>query len=226
MKIALISDIHSNLFYLQEVLKRVKKEKVNAIYCLGDLIGYYDKADEVVALLRENNIQSVKGNHEQYLLGISDYNRDNEHIYGIENQKSILSEENMEFLRNLPESLEVSIEGKKFYMTHSLPNNCLQYAYSVKDLDKKFISNYDYYCFGHTHIPMVSYQYGTCIINSGAVGQPRDYTKKPTFALVDLLKDSVTIVKVDVDENEYSKSLLEKGFSEKLIKILQRERGQ
>lgn len=53
MKIALISDIHSNLFYFEKVLHEIEKENVDDIYCLGDLVGYYDKPNEVIDLIKK-----------------------------------------------------------------------------------------------------------------------------------------------------------------------------
>lgn len=226
MKIALISDIHANLFYLTKVLEQIEKDQVDNIYCLGDLIGYYDKPNEVIDLIRKKNIICIKGNHEKYLLGELEYNINNEEIYGIKKQRKIITKNNYDFLNDLAENIEVMISDKSFYITHSLPNDSLSYIYDLRDLDKSFLSKYDYYCFSHTHIPIISYQYGTCIINTGSVGQPRDYTAKPSYIVIDIKYDSVVLKKVNVDNQDYLKSLVENKYHNSLIKILNRGKNE
>jgi len=147
MKIAFISDIHSNYFYFKKVMLQIEKSNVDEIYCLGDMIGYYDKPDKVTELIINKNIKCIKGNHEKYLLGEIGYNKKNENIYRIENQRRTLSKENLNFLQSLPDSIEKKIDNKKFYLTHSLPNNTTSYIRSIHDLDSINSKNYDYYCF-------------------------------------------------------------------------------
>ena len=226
MKIALISDIHSNLYYLEEVLKEIGKDHIEKLFCLGDLVGYLNKPNEVIELIREKNIICIKGNHEKYLLDELKYNTNNENIYGIQKQKKIITQENLNFLDKLPNELEFIINGKSFYITHSLPNNCSNHIYELKDLDKRFISKYDYYCFAHTHIPIISYHYGTCIINSGSVGQPRDYTRKPSFVVVNLEEEAIMLKKINVDYRNFSKEIENEKYSIELIKVLNRGKNE
>ena len=67
MKIAVISDIHGNYDALVEVLKRAKKEKVDHLLVLGDIVGYYYHPDKILKLLSEWSFDMVKGNHEVIL---------------------------------------------------------------------------------------------------------------------------------------------------------------
>ena len=39
-RIALISDIHSNMAALNAVLRDIDSQQVDSIYCLGDVVGY------------------------------------------------------------------------------------------------------------------------------------------------------------------------------------------
>lgn len=224
-KIAIISDIHSNLFYFEKVLEVIEKLNVDKIYCLGDLVGYYDKPNEVIELVIKKNIISVVGNHEKYLLGKLNYNSKNESIYGIKNQRKIITKKNLDFLKSLPEKIEFTNNLKKFYLTHSLPNDVSTYVYELKNLDKNFISQYDYYCFGHTHIPVISYKYGTCVINPGSIGQPRDFTRTPSFVIVNLDNDMVSLKKINVNFKKYSKNLINSGYDYRLTNILNRTKN-
>lgn len=226
MKIAIISDIHSNLRYLTSVLVDIDGEVVDQIYCLGDLVGYYDEPDGVISLIRERKIKAIKGNHDKYLLGELDYNLEKDRLYNLNKQKHIISENNLEFLTSLPSEIVLKLSGKNIYMTHSLPSNCEQYIYNVQDLSVELIKHYDYYFLGHTHIPLVTMHYGTYIINPGSVGQPRDYTNKPSYAIVDLVQDTVLIKKVSVDNERYIKELESKGYDNKLIDILNRGKNE
>jgi putative phosphoesterase len=221
-RIAFISDIHSNLTYLEKVLDKIDQDNVDRIYCLGDMIGYYDKPNEVIDLIIKKNISCIKGNHEKYILDVLNYNIENENIYRIKKQKKIITKIHLEFLNNLPDNIQFSLCGKKFYLTHSLPNDCLAYLDDLKKLDKNFISQLDYYCYGHTHIPLITYKYGACIINPGSIGQPRDFSMKPSYAIVDVVNELSNLNKVNVDYKSYSEILSNKNYSVKSINILKK----
>src|SRR5688572_25809564 len=65
MRIALISDIHANLPALEAVLADVDADNtIDAIYHLGDLVGYAPWPNEVVALLQARRIMGVAGNYD------------------------------------------------------------------------------------------------------------------------------------------------------------------
>jgi predicted phosphodiesterase len=64
MRIAVISDIHSNLEALRQVLTDIGNSNIDTVVCLGDNIGYGPEPNKVVTLIRDHNIPSVMGNHE------------------------------------------------------------------------------------------------------------------------------------------------------------------
>ena len=69
MKIAFISDIHSNIEAFQAVLKFLETKKINQIYIAGDIIGYYYYAAEVINLcMSSDNIFCIRGNHDRNFL--------------------------------------------------------------------------------------------------------------------------------------------------------------
>ena len=67
-KIAIISDIHGNLPALDAVLKDIKNQGINTVYCLGDLVGYYCFFNEVVERLEREEIPCIMGNHDYALV--------------------------------------------------------------------------------------------------------------------------------------------------------------
>ncbi|QPH98147.1 metallophosphoesterase family protein [Campylobacter concisus] len=226
MKIALISDIHSNFFYFKNVFNSINRNDIDRIYCLGDLVGYYNEPNHVIDFIREKNIYCVKGNHEKYLLGELKYDIENEIIYGFKRQIKELSSENLSFLMSLKDEIVLKEGDKIIYMTHSLPNNAEKYLYNTHELGSNFLKSYNYYCFGHTHIPSILYKNGTCIINPGSVGQPRDCTKQSSYVIIDFQRNSVLIQKVDQDFNTFSKQLSYNGYHDSLIKILKRDKNE
>ena len=68
MKLAFFSDIHANLPALEAFFKDVESVDPDAIYCLGDLVGYNVWPNEVVNEIRNRRIPTLMGNHDEALL--------------------------------------------------------------------------------------------------------------------------------------------------------------
>lgn len=64
MKIAVMSDIHGNIYALMKTLEDIDEQNVDKIICLGDLVGYGPHPNEVVALIKRREIPCVKGNYD------------------------------------------------------------------------------------------------------------------------------------------------------------------
>ena len=64
MKIAIISDIHGNIYALRNIIDKIDDEKVDFIICLGDLVGYGPHPNEVVSFIKRKNILCIKGNYD------------------------------------------------------------------------------------------------------------------------------------------------------------------
>ena len=107
MKIAVISDIHGNCDALVEVLKKAKKEKVEHLLILGDIVGYYYHPDKILELLSEWSFDMIKGNHENILEDLIANPSLSETIrlkYGSGHQEAInkLTSRQLDFLGGLP----------------------------------------------------------------------------------------------------------------------------
>lgn len=105
-KLGLISDPHAEPAPVAEALAIFKRERVDAIWCTGDIAGYGEQLAETIALLREAACQSILGNHEIWYLEKQDAGRDTV----IDN-----------YLNSLPLVLHKEIEGKRLYMVHASP---------------------------------------------------------------------------------------------------------
>ena len=69
MRVAVLSDVHSNLHALEAVLSEVDAAGVDEVWCLGDLVGYGPRPNECVTLLRERTSVCLAGNHDLVVLG-------------------------------------------------------------------------------------------------------------------------------------------------------------
>ena len=69
MRVAVISDIHSNLPALNAVLEDVRREDPEEIWCLGDLVGYGADPDACTAIVGEAVSRCLAGNHDLVVRG-------------------------------------------------------------------------------------------------------------------------------------------------------------
>ena len=223
MKIAIISDIHSNLEALETVLKEIDKMKIQTIFCVGDVVGYSANPNEVVEELRKRNITSVMGNHDY---AVANLNTTWFNTYAaqaiwwtIENLKT----ENSKFIKSLPEKNEMKLKDYKTLIVHGSPRNPIwEYIYPI-DVNSDFVKNLDYdiIVMGHTHIPFVKKVANKLVLNPGSVGQPRDSDPKASFAIIDVDKFSAKIIRLDYNIETASKKIIKAGLPEFLALRLQ-----
>ena len=69
MRVAVLSDVHSNLRALEAVLAEIDAGGFDEIWFLGDLVGYGPKPNECAALLQERAAICLAGNHDLVVLG-------------------------------------------------------------------------------------------------------------------------------------------------------------
>ena len=120
MKIALFSDIHANLPALEACLKNIEEQKPDAIYCLGDLVGYNIWANEVINEIRRRGIPTIAGNYDQGIGLMSDdcgcaYKEEHEKDMGkmsISFTNSIVKPEERKYLRTLPATYQSRVSIK------------------------------------------------------------------------------------------------------------------
>ncbi len=216
MKVAFISDIHSNLESLEATLVDISKKNVDRIYFLGDAIGYLDNPNGVVNLLRKYSIPGVIGNNDLDI--ISQNFKDNkikEWTY------KELTKENIQYLKNLPLTLNITIDNLNILLTHGSPNNIKEYLYEEEENTLEYLLQLkeDILIVGHTHIPYIKTFKDKTIINTGSLGKPKHGSPKGTYGLIVTggLKHDFKIVDVEYDIDKLSSRLREKSYDEKLI---------
>jgi putative phosphoesterase len=195
MKIAILSDIHANLYALREVISFLRQQNIRKLFVLGDIIGYYYQPKEVLELLEQFDTTYVRGNHEEMLAeAILDSNKRmfiiSKYGHGIELAIETLSLKNISFLTNLPTNVTVKINKLKMLLCHGSPWNTNFYLYpdAPQELIDKFgVYQVDFIFYGHTHYPVVFSAKGTKIINPGSVGQSRIMGGIANFGILDTL---------------------------------------
>ncbi|WP_149276972.1 metallophosphoesterase family protein [Pareuzebyella sediminis] len=210
MKIAIISDIHGNVDALREVLKKAKKEHVEHLLILGDLVGYYYHPDKVLELLSEWSYDIVKGNHERILEDLVAQPKMSESIrlkYGSGHQEAIdkLTDQQLTFLSGLPETKSVQFNGISMLMCHGSPWANDDYIYPDCDTEtilKCDSKEYDFVLIGHSHYAFAIKNANSILLNPGSVGQSRQIGGKASWAIINTANGCLQIVTTDYDSEK------------------------
>jgi len=226
MRIAIVSDAHANYIALDVVLKDAMKHNIDHIIFAGDAVGYYPYVNEVCNVLREKADWCVMGNHDAFVIGRLSLAESKKRVYALDYTLEEISEENMDWLRNLPEFLELELAGKVFMIFHGSPWNHLEeYIYPNYGFFERFDNiKANFVILGHTHYPMVKHTKEKTIINPGSCGQPRDYNPMASYALLNTENGDVEVRRVSYDTEAVIKRTVELGFDESVRKILVRTR--
>lgn len=204
MRVALLSDIHANLPALEAVEKDVDAQGVDAIFCLGDTLGYGPFPNECIDWLRDRATHSLSGNHDLALLewlDASTYHPDA--LSALEWQRGVLRTENRRWLATLGE--RVSQDG--FEAMHGAPPRPLDFEYLLGlDGAQRMIARFPDLALttfiGHSHLTKCFAVYpggvyelmadrlrtapeARLIVTVGSVGQPRDTNPKAAWVLFD-----------------------------------------
>lgn len=205
MRLALFSDVHSNLPALEAVLADVTEVGVDARYALGDLVGYAPWPNEVIDALRSAGIPSVMGNYDDG----TGFDRDEcgcayvdatEKALGDRSfawTKAQTSAANKTWLRSLAPDARFEADGRRFLLVHGSPRRINEYMYEDKP-DATFEriaagAESDVIACGHTHRPYDKVVGRTRFINVGSVGKPKDGDPRAGWMLLETSDDLVRV---------------------------------
>jgi putative phosphoesterase len=197
MRIAVVSDIHSNLEALEAVLGDMPE--VDKVLCAGDLVGYGADAGAVVDEVREQRMECVKGNHDEKVVTYQDFEEFNRLARkAITHNRNALSDQELEYLAELPEKKRIEAGNRDLFMIHGSPRNPLKEYLREEDVDQEFLENSfktrpEILVMGHTHQPFVKKLSGTLILNPGSVGQPRDRDPRASYATLETREPEVKL---------------------------------
>ena len=216
MRIALISDIHANLPALEAVLAEIDADKtIDAVYHLGDLVGYAPWPNEVVQLLRDRAIAGVAGNYDSTTAthykhcGCKYEDPRQEELSHLSYAWTLANtaDESKRLLGALPFRLDIRplgghAPGPRLILVHGNP--VLNTVYWTEDRPDSFATQMaeqagakrgDVIAFGHTHKPWHKTIEGIAFVNTGSVGRPKDGDPRAGYVVLEFGDDR----DVDVD---------------------------
>jgi len=188
VRILVVSDIHGNW----PALEAVAAVPHDAVVCLGDVVGYGPQPAACLRWLRDNGAHIVQGNHDRALADDvaprcrPDFEWLAAATAGI--ARSQLGEEERAFLRALPRTRELTLDGKRLLLLHATPAEPL-YSYLGPDPEKWRAAVVgiaaDLLLVGHTHLPFHFDFGGLQVVNPGSLGQPKDGDPRAAYAVIE-----------------------------------------
>ena len=129
MRLAIISDIHSNLPALEAVLEAVEGSDAEHVWCLGDLVGYGADPDACTRLVSERCELSLVGNHDLAVLGEIEIGAFSPAAAdAVKWTQKVIAEETLGYLRGRAPS----DEGREVGLYHASPRDPVwEYVLSV-----------------------------------------------------------------------------------------------
>lgn len=209
-RIAIITDIHGNIYALNSVLKDIKKKSVDYIYCLGDMIGIGPFSNEVLNSLFElNNIEMITGNHDEAVLSLLNNEPYPEsRINVILHHKWIANKLNKEYipkLKKLPRILNPTICEQNLHLIHYPMKQSLYGVHISKDpfdftgvpspehfYELDGLDNISLVCFGHDHNSHQFVSKGKLFYNTGSLGCFNEAFAR--YGIIDINKRGINIM--------------------------------
>lgn len=247
MRILVVSDIHSNLVALEAVLQAAGS--FDALWCLGDTIGYGPRPNECVALIRQHATFTISGNHDLACLGkidLRDFNPDARKA-NLWNGNQLLPEHRA-WLESLAPRQTVD---SRFTLAHGSPREPIwEYLLSTEQASANFEHFTQEVCFiGHSHVQLGFRQRygfdrverflpdmsrtpprhnvvdltGHCrfFINPGSVGQPRDQDARAAYAILDIDAATITYARAEYEIARTQRQMVEAGLPGPLVRRLE-----
>jgi predicted phosphodiesterase len=238
-----VSDLHANLEALRAVMARVRRTKYEAVFCLGDFVGYGAQPNHVLDTMRTLRTRKVyiRGNHDRVAAGLDD-------AEGFNNAakaaalwtRDRLSAPNRRFLRDLTVG---PLIHQGVMLCHGSPYDEDEYVFNVHHAAQILaLFEAPFILFGHTHLPavfsidphmnvrgfavrdeaMVKLEPGLrYLINPGSVGQPRDRNPAASCIILDTEKRTVQFFRVEYDIAKTQSTILKAGLPQILASRLQ-----
>jgi putative phosphoesterase len=233
-RIALLSDIHANLHALQAVWDDLESQKPDAVYCLGDLVGYGAFPNEIVHFIQEYDIPTIMGNYDQ---GVGFDQDDCGCAYrDVEDRRlgtmSLMwtrkhtSDQSKSYLRNLPGQIKLLFQEPRLLLVHGSPRKINEYLYEDRPQDTfervAAIVESDVLIFGHTHLPYTKSVSGVLFVNAGSVGKPKDGDPRAGYTLLTLGKRTeVVFRRVVYDIHAAARAVRESGLPDVYATMLE-----
>jgi len=196
MRIALMGDLHANLPALEAVLDHARQGGVEAIWNLGDSVGYGAFPEEVVQHLRKQDAVSTLGRYDRQVVRFKKRKEKWQRSKGLEEYLALewaydqLSGKSRKYLRFLSREIRMKVQGKRVLLTHGTPgaeDGCLiadtperQLAKLAREAKAELIL-----C-GCSHQPFARSVAGVWFISPGSAGLPTDGDPRAAYAILEV----------------------------------------
>lgn len=222
MKIAIISDIHGNLEALKATFEDINKKHVDKIICLGDTIAKGIHPKECIKLIKEKCDIVIQGNTDQY------FSKEYENLEKLPEQEqkrikwnqSLITEEDRNYLLNLPFSYEFYMSGSLVRLFHATNKANNKVVLNINDIETKYEmflpSEYttsnkvaDVVIYGHIHHPYMDKIYNKTLINVGSVGNSFDVIRNDSkdSNVLETTKAYYLIIEGEYGSKEYNSEI-------------------
>jgi predicted phosphodiesterase len=239
MRVAVVSDIHSNLHALEAVLATIEAEAPDELWCLGDLVGYGPRPNECCATIAERADVCLAGNHDLAVRGTIDL----EEFHGEAGLAATWTREVLEpEWKGLLDRLEPEGSAHGVSLYHGSARDPV-WEYVLSDeaaLATLELAGTRLVLVGHSHVALQVVKSGDeiaggvapdgrelelgevrALLNPGSVGQPRDGDPRAAYLLLDLDAQQASFRRVEYDVEQTQREMREAGLPEMLAARLQ-----
>ena len=239
MRVAVISDVHANYQALEAVLKEIDAAHVDAVWCLGDTVGYGPRPNECCDTVRDRADHCLVGNHDLVVLGeltVSEFN--DEAAAAAVWTSEVLTPESRAFLASLKPFGEV---GGVALFHASARDPVWEYVLTEEAAKATLeLSATQLVLVGHSHVALaitadngrigggpapdgsrVTLD-GRWLLNPGSVGQPRDGDPRAAWMLLGLEERFAEFRRVPYSIERTQAEMRERGLPGTLAARLER----
>jgi diadenosine tetraphosphatase ApaH/serine/threonine PP2A family protein phosphatase len=219
MRIAIISDVHSNIEALTQVVRAIEGLAVDRVVCLGDVVGYGASVNECCDVVRRVAEVTLLGNHDAAVSGRMDYGFYYDAArHALDWTAARIDPDHRDWLKSLPYTHRIGEVG----FSHGSPVLAESYDYvfateQARELLPHMEELAEVTFIGHSHLCKAfalhpagdvndvgakrfglrrGYKY---VISVGSVGQPRDYDSRACFVVYDVGERKVEYHRVEYD---------------------------
>lgn len=238
MRLAVISDIHANLPALDAVMETIDEAETDAIWCLGDVVGYGAQPNECAALIKERAALCLAGNHDLAALDNLDISSFSPAAAEAARwTRTELDDGPREFLTGL----EASDESTDPAIYHASPRDPIwEYVLWPEQAGECIAKQTSRIALiGHSHVALcfraaddgdvdatqgaqvaagstLQVAEGRWLLNPGSVGQPRDGDPRAAWMLLDTDAWTATYNRVEYEIEKAAESIIAAGLPEHL----------
>ncbi len=238
MRVAVISDVHGNLHALEAVLAAIEAEQTDAVWCLGDLVGYGPRPNRCCSAVAGRAELCLVGNHDLGVLGeldLDDFSPDG--AASANWTREVLNKDARWFLAGLKP--QDAIDGAELFHA-SARDPVWEYVLSYEAAQASLeITQAPLVLVGHSHVPLAlglengqlgggvapegteaDLARGRWLLNPGSVGQPRDGDPRAAWLLLDRDAQRASFRRVPYEIAQTQEEIRERGLPDALAERL------